>query len=197
LAAALATLLATGLVAAAVRTAAAAAPSAAPSSVDLQPLQSGLAARFQEAARNLGPGGDRLKATHALDAARRLARVETSIVGCPQAASAAPLRRLEAARRALQNGRTRAAIALLGQAGPLSAPSSACPPGPSAAGKLVINSRGERIGRLASLSPAGQAVLKVGGAINWLGFIDFDNRRTTVPAGQLVEGRRMVVLLNG
>lgn len=169
-----------------------------PNSANAQLVQAALANRLREAADNLSAGGDRLHATRALDAARRLARVEASLVGCPGAATSISLKAVESARRALQNGRTEVAVALLRQASQASSPSlpSACTAGSSAVGKLVMNRHGERIGRLVSLTPGGGAILKVGGAINWFGFLDFGNSRRTVPAGQLVEGRRMVVLLN-
>jgi hypothetical protein len=194
------------LTAASIATAAAAGPVAATTPAGkLSALRAGLAARMSEAAVNLSPGGDRLKATRALDAARRLGRVERALVACPGGSSEGPLRAVNAARHDLQIGRADVAVQILrNAASDLALPPSetaapqTCSATAGAVGKLVVNARGERLGRLTQLgdprTPESDAKVKTGEVVNWLGFIDFANGAVAVPAASLVEGDRMVVV---
>lgn len=163
----------------------------------LAALDAGLAARMQAAARNLAPGGDRLEATRALDAARRLARVEHGLAGCGLSFGE-PLQAVEAARHALQMGDPAGAATVLRQeSGALAQArrTAVCRATPAAVGKLVVNARGERLGRLTALDPAsGAATLKTGGVVDLFGFLDAGNASVAVRADRLVEGRRLVVL---
>lgn len=169
----------------------------------VEALMIGLGHSMQTAAQALDTDGQRSRATRALDDARRVARVLRDAMPHGDAVGALGIDAVNEARHALQNGNPQAASHRLRVGsqqllGGQVARSTTPPLDGSAASKLVINARGQRVGRLDRLVEDGhgkrQAVLKVGGMIDLLGFIDANNRLVVVPADSLVEGKRMVAL---
>ncbi len=171
----------------------------------LASLMRGLAYSMQVASGALATDGQRLRATGALDDARRIARVLRDVAPGGEPAGRDGLDAVERARHALQNGNPAAASRILHDASVrmqrLATQAPADPVGAvrsADTGKPVINAAGQRLGRLERLLPkqdgVTRAVLKVGGVINLFGFVDAGYREVTVPVDQLVAGKTMVAI---
>lgn len=171
-------------------------------------LAEGLLSTMERAGKAL-INGPRMEGATGLDDALRLARVLRDAERGATRLGERALKEVERAKRALHNGDdagagkivSEGAKSLRSQArGPAQPSAQAMMRAPAAedVGKNVINAEGKRLGEIDRLV-AGRdgrryAVVKFGGAIDWLGFIDFGNDFRAVPLEELVPGKRMVAL---
>lgn len=177
----------------------------------MQQLLEGLASSMSRSAHYLREDRQRLRATRALDDARRAARVlKEAAFDEWKPVALKGYETVQSARHALQMGRpARAALILENGSERLRAAAASTDfltskgglrlgTAMRAQGVRLINAHGTVVGELERIDrrPNGpsEAVLKVGGVTDLFGFVDFDNKRVTIPADHVVLGDKMAAL---
>jgi hypothetical protein len=178
---------------------------------NMRMLLEGLASSTADSAHFLRQDGQRLRATRALDDARRAARVlKEAATDAWQPIALEGYETVQSARHALQMGQPERAELILENGSERLRAAAASTTLLTSGGGLrlgtvtsiqkvrLIDARGAVLGRVELIErrPNGpsEAVLKVGGVTHLFGFLDYGNERITVPADHLVFGKKMAAL---